>query len=170
MSALGQIKNHWAAKFTLQFLLVLLVFLAIKTYQQRHLVQGTAPPIDGVLLNGQKINLQTYQGQPVLVHFWATWCSVCKMEQNSIEAISKKHAVVTIAMNSGPELDVKKYLQDHNLTFPVLVDENGIIAKQFGVHGVPTSFVINPTGAIAFTEVGYTTGWGLRLRLWFAGD
>ncbi|WP_455210117.1 protein disulfide oxidoreductase [Kaarinaea lacus] len=156
-------------KLVLEIALIFLVFVAIKTYMQRNLVEGVAPPVQGTLLSGQNISLQAYKGQPVLLHFWATWCPVCKLEQNSIDAISKDHSVITIAMNSGNEQEIRTFLKEHHLTFPVLVDENSIIARQFGVQGVPTSFIISPDGNIAFTEVGYTTNWGLRLRLWLAG-
>jgi thiol-disulfide isomerase/thioredoxin len=157
-------------KLALEVALILLVFIALKTYMQRDLAEGTAPPVQGILLSGQPINLQAYKGQPVLLHFWATWCPVCKLEQDSIDAISKDHAVITVAMNSGNDLQVKTYLQEHNLSFPVIVDERSVLAKQFGVQGVPTSFVIDPEGSIAFTEVGYTTSWGLRFRMWLAQD
>jgi thiol-disulfide isomerase/thioredoxin len=168
-----RLKIFWrvrGVRLALELTLVVLVYFAVKTYMQRNLVEGPAPPLQGSLLNGQSVSLQSFRGQPVLVHFWATWCPVCKLEQNSIDAISKDHAVLTIAMNSGDETAVESYLYDNHLTFPVIVDQYSNIAKQFGVQGVPTSFVIDSQGNITFTEMGYTTGWGLRLRLWLALD
>lgn len=170
MYQLKKIRRVRGVRLALELTLVVLVYFAAKTYMQRNLVEGPAPAVTGNLLSGQPVSLQSYRGQPVLVHFWATWCPVCKVEQNSIDAVSKDHAVLTIAMDSGDETAVKSYLRDNNLTFPVIVDQYSIIAKQFGVQGVPTSFVIDPQGNIAFTEMGYTTGWGLRLRLWLAGE
>ena len=155
-------------KLTIEILVILLIYFAIKAYMQRDLIQGTAPPIQSTLLSGQAINLQSYQGKPLLLHFWATWCRVCKLEEDSIDAISKDHPVVTVAMSSGSNKEVETYLKDNNLTFPVINDNNGELAQRFGVTGVPTSFFINPGGEIAYTEVGYTTGWGLRFRLWLA--
>jgi len=170
MQRLRKILQIRGIKLSLEIALIVLVFIAIKTYMQRNLVEGAVPTVQGRLLSGQPVSLQSYKGQPVLLHFWATWCPVCKLEQASIEAISKDHAVVTIAMNSGNDLEVKSYLDEHHLTFPVIVDEHSVIAKRFGVQGVPTSFIINPDGNIAFTEVGFTTSWGLRFRLWMAQD
>jgi peroxiredoxin len=69
-------------------------------------------------------------------------------------------------MNSGADREVKAFLGENNIGFPVLVDNEGAIASRFGVTGVPTSFIIGPDGDITFTEVGYTTEWGLRFRLW----
>ena len=85
-----------------------------------------------------------------------------------IAAISEDHKVVTIAMQSGNDQDIKDYLKEKGINFPIIVDEYGEIAKSFGVQGVPTSFVVDPQGNIDFTEVGYTTSWGLKLRLWLA--
>lgn len=170
MHRLRKLLKIRGVKLTLEITLIFLVFVTIRTYMQRDLVEGQAPLVEGRLLSGQTTSLQSYKGQPVLLHFWATWCPVCKLEQDSIEAISKDHPVITIAMNSGNELEVKAFLEEHKLSFPVLVDEDSVIATQFGVLGVPTSFVIDPNGNIMFTEVGYTTNWGLRFRLWLAKD
>ena len=155
-------------KLTLEILFIAVLFFAIKAYMQRNLIDGPAPLVEGDLLSGQSISLHSFKGQPVLLHFWATWCPVCKLEQGSIEAISKDHNVITIAMNSGNKLEVQAFLEENQLSFPVIVDENGRIAERFGVSGVPTSFIIDNSGNIAFTEVGYTSSWGLRLRLWVA--
>lgn len=159
-----------AVKYALEIAFILLVFFSVKAYMQRHLVEGTAPALQSTLLNGQTVNLQSSTDKPVLLHFWATWCPVCKLEQDSINAISEDHMVITVAMNSGTDLEVQSYLEENNLSFPVIVDENGAIARRFGVRGVPTSFIINSKGGIEFTEVGYTTSWGLRFRLWLAEE
>lgn len=155
-------------KFALQGLLIIALYLAIKAYMQRDLIEGRVPVLQDMLLSGQTVDLQELQGQPVLLHFWATWCSICKLEEGSINAISNDHMVITVAMQSGNHLQVKTYLEENELSFPVVVDEKGVIAKRFGVTGVPTSFIIDANGNIAFTEVGYTTAWGLRFRLWLA--
>jgi thiol-disulfide isomerase/thioredoxin len=106
----------------------------------------------------------------VLVHFWATWCSICRAEQGSISAIAQDHPdVITIAMQSGSPAEVDGYLRAQGIEMPVLNDARGEIANTWGVHGVPASFIVAPDGSIRFTEVGFTTGIGLRLRLWLAG-
>lgn len=157
-------------KYSIEIIFILLVFIVVKTYMQRNLVEGVAPPLSGVLLNGQVFNIQSNQDQPILLHFWSTWCSICKMEEDGIAAISEDHKVITIAMQSGNDQDIKDYLKKQGINFPVIVDEYGEVAKRFGVRVVPTSFVVDSQGNIDFTEVGYTTSWGLRFRLWLAGN
>lgn len=158
-----------ALKIALEILFIVVVYLALKAIMQRHLVEGIAPPLQDISITGQTVNLQSLKGQPVLVYFWATWCPVCKLEQNSINSINKNHKIITVAISSGNASEVKAYLDKNNLNFPVIVDEDNTIATRFGVRGTPTSFVINRNGEIAFTEVGFTTAWGLKIRLWLAG-
>jgi len=73
-----------------------------------------------------------------------------------------------VAMQSGSDDEVAQYMQKEALSFPVLNDPEGVLAAQWGVRGVPASFIVDTAGRIRFVEVGYTTGIGLRLRLWLA--
>ena len=156
-------------KLGAEIVVVLAVYLAIKSFMQRDLIDGPVPSFEGMLLEGQSFNIQSYQGKPVLLHFWATWCSICKMEENSIASISEDYEVITVAMNSGNDVEITAYLEEQGLSFPVVIDEEGAVAERFGVSAVPTSFIIDPNANITFTEVGYTSELGLRLRLWLAG-
>jgi thiol-disulfide isomerase/thioredoxin len=154
----------------IELVLIIAVFFIAKAYSQRHLVKGIAPPILATTISGQQIELANYKGKPLLLHFWASWCPVCELEQDSINAISKDFPVISIAMNSGGEREIKKYMSEQQLDFPTVVDEQAQIARQFGVRGVPTSFIINPDGQIESSEIGYTSETGLRFRLWLANN
>jgi len=155
-------------KIAVEVLLLIVLYLGIKAYMQRDLAAGPAPPLHGQLLSGETVDLQALRNKPVLLHFWATWCKICKLEERSIQAIGKDHTLITVAMESGGPEQVSAYMRDNDLSYPVLVDENGRLARRYGVRGVPASFIIGPGGNILYTEVGYTTPWGLRFRLWLA--
>ena len=157
-------------KVSIEICLILIIYMMLKTWMQRSMIEGPAPAIQGTFLNGQDFDIKNLHGKPALIHFWASWCGICKLEQDSIEAISKEHTVITIAMKSGSPQDVKIFMQQNRLSFPVINDPDGTIADKYGVHAVPASFILNSDGAITFRETGYTTGWGLRTRLWLAGD
>jgi len=60
-------------------------------------------------------------------------------------------------------------MQKKQLAWSVINDTHGHIAESYGVKAVPALFFINTDGDIVFTSVGYTSEWGLRLRLWLAG-
>jgi thiol-disulfide isomerase/thioredoxin len=154
----------------LEIVLIIAVYLVARGYSQRHLVSGTSPAIEATTLGGDQIRLSDFRDKPVLIHFWASWCPVCELEQESIQSISNDYPVVSIAMQSGSELEVSAHLQENKLSFPTIVDEDGKLARQFGVRGVPTSFIITTDKKIKFKEVGYTTETGLRVRLWLAGN
>lgn len=154
--------------FSLQVLLLIAVYIGVKAYTQRDLVQDIPPTLNATLLSGKVFNLQAQRDKPLLLHFWASWCPVCKLEEQSIESINKDRAVVSIAMQSGDEDELKAYMRTEKLTFPVIADNNGDIATRFGVKAVPVSFILNAEGKIVFIESGFTSSLGLQLRLWLA--
>jgi peroxiredoxin len=157
-------------RWALEALVVLALFLGIRAWQQQGVADGPAPPLAGVLLDGRSFDLlAAAKERPVLVYFWASWCSVCRLQQGTIDNVARDHDVVTIAMRSGDTAAVQRHLAEHALTFPVLNDPQGTHAAQWGARAVPASFVVDGEGRIRFVEVGYTSGWGLRSRLWWAG-
>ena len=149
--------------------LIIIVLLLLKAWVQRDVVSGIAPNIQAIALNGQVIDLHKIKEKPILLHFWATWCPVCKLEQSSIENISKDHRLISIAMQSGTNQELKQFMQEEKLSFDVINDQFGLISKKYNVRGVPATFIINKENQIKFIEIGYTTEIGMRLRLWWAG-
>ena len=149
--------------------LLLLALLAFQWWQGRDAPSGPAPPLSGRLLDGRQVSLADYRGAPLLVHFWATWCPVCRLEEGGIEAVSERWPVVTVATGSGEAEEVRAYLRGQGVSLPVLVDPGGEIARRWGVQGVPASFVLDGGGRVRSATRGYSTAWGLRLRLWWYG-
>ncbi len=158
-------KYRWLVEITL---IVIVIFVA-RLWMQRDIVTGIAPDIKAITLKGQSFGLYKNKQRPVLVHFWATWCPVCKLEQSNINNIAKDKFVITIAMQSGNDAELKKFMNEENLTFHVINDEAGTLSRLYNIKGVPVSFIINKDNKIEFVEVGYSTEIGLRLRLWWAG-
>lgn len=150
-------------------LMVVVLLAAVRAYQQRDLPSGAAPQLEGALLDGSRASLAALRGEPVLVHFWATWCGVCRMEQGSIDAVALDRPVLSIASRSGDVASVSQYVASNQVKPRVIVDSSGALAQRFGVHAFPTTFVLDRNGEIRFREVGYTTELGLRARLWLAG-
>lgn len=159
--------RRWAGNLGFVALLVV-IFFGVRFWQQQTLVEGAAPALRATLLGGNTFDLATERENPVQVYFWATWCGVCKLEQGSIESVAADHRVVGVAMHSGTDADVQKYLRENNLKVAVINDPDGTIARQWGVRATPTSFIIDREGRIRYREVGFTTELGMRLRLWLA--
>lgn len=162
-------KRVWLRR-AVELAVVIVVIFGVRAWQQRDIVSGAAPALQGVLLDGKPLSMAAVQaGKPALVHFWATWCPICKTEQASIEALAGDHFnVITVAMQSGTNESVAKFMAEQKLSFPVLNDPDGAISASWGVHAVPASFIVDGEGKIRFVEIGFTTEVGLRLRLWLA--
>lgn len=161
-------KRRWLS-WIRDLALVFIVVLLIQWWQTGSLPSGPAPELAGPMLNGEHLDLKDLRGKPVLVHFWATWCPICRTEDSSIHELAKDYQVLSIATNSGDEQEIHQYLEENELDFPVMLDESGVLGNRWGVKGVPSSFVVDSSGEIRSVAVGYTTGIGLRIRLWLAG-
>lgn len=157
-------------RWLVEALVLIAVLFGVHLYQTRDTVSGPAPALAGAGLNGEALSLDALRGRTVLVQFWATWCPVCRMQEGSIQAISEDWPVLSVALEATPVEALRAYMQREGLNFPVLRDTDGALAARYGVRGTPTAFIVDPAGRIRFTEVGYTTGWGLRLRLWWAAN
>lgn len=145
------------------------LIFGLHSYQTRNAVRGTAPEFGARLIDGGEVRLSDYRGRPLLLQFWATWCPVCRLETDSIDAIARDHQVLSVSLDEMSTTEMQGWLAEQGVSYPVVFDDNGQIARRYGVRGVPSSFIIDAQGNIRFVEVGYTTQAGLRLRLWWAG-
>jgi len=162
----GSRRPRWL-RWLRDILLLLLIFAAVQWWQARNLVEGAAPPLVGLLVDGSPYQFEAKNG-PFLVHFWASWCPICRLEQGSIAGIAADMPVITVATTSGSADEVAAYLREEGLEMPVLMDEDGAIARSWGVSGVPATFVVDTSGDISHAGMGYATELGMRLRLWLA--
>ncbi|MBU0503828.1 MAG: TlpA family protein disulfide reductase [Candidatus Omnitrophica bacterium] len=108
-------------------------------------------------LNNKPFTLSSYKGkQSVIMLFWTTWCPFCREELKVINRMSeelKNEKVEVLAINIGePLAKVSKFIEPYNLTFPVLLDQAGSVARSYGVFGVPTYVIVNDKGSIRLQE------------------
>lgn len=108
---------------------------------------------------GKKHTLSEYKGKIVFLNFWATWCPPCKEEMPYIEELYKqynenKDDVVILGVASpnlgreGSEAYIKEFLKKEGITFPVVFDNNGTMAFEYGITAFPTTLIINKEGYI----------------------
>jgi len=154
-------------KEILYFIVILLIFSNALSYYRSTSLNKEKLNISNITLidNTQfKIN----NDKPTLVQFWATWCPTCKIEAQNIQSLSKDYEVLTIAVSSKGDENIQRYLKEHNLNFKVFNDIDGAYARKFNISVFPTTLIYDKDKNVRFSEVGYTSTWGLTLRMWWA--
>lgn len=147
-------------------LILISVYLSVHYYQTRNLVFGAAPELSAVMLDGRYFpGLDSVQG-PAIIHFWASWCKICEFEHESINHLSQEYSVVSVASQSGNDDEMRAYLKNNRIMYPVINDVSNQVTDAWGVSAYPTSFIVDENNMIRFVEVGLTTEMGLRIRLW----
>lgn len=155
-------------KRILTWLPLLAFFLGLQMFTNRDLVIGQPPALPRQNMDGDTFELAALAGKPAVIYFWASWCSICRAMQGSLQAVAKDHPVIGLALQSGDKEEVGQYMAEHAFHLPTVLDETGEIGKQYGIRGVPALFILGPDGKIRFATAGYTSELGLRLRLWLA--
>lgn len=111
-------------------------------------------------IDNKKRRLSDLRGKVVLVNFWATWCPPCRREMPSIERLShllKGGDFEILAVNVAENLDMVFSFTgtlDPVPTFPIVFDKDGSVLKAWPVRGLPTTFVLDKQGRIAYRAVG----------------
>jgi peroxiredoxin len=100
----------------------------------------------------QEIKLSDYRGKIVLLNFWATFCTPCRMEMPSLQAISIKYQdddiiVVAVSVDQGREKAVKKWIKKMKLEFPIAL-EGGSAGDVYEVSALPVTFIIDKEGQL----------------------
>ena len=108
---------------------------------------------------GQYVKLSDYKGKVVLVNFWATWCGPCALEIPWFEQFeqqyrSKGFEVLGVSMDEDGWNIVKPYISEHKINYRVLLGNDSVGALYGGVDSLPTTFIIDREGRIAFPHVG----------------
>ncbi|MAG14020.1 MAG: hypothetical protein CMN78_05435 [Spirochaetales bacterium] len=113
-------------------------------------------------LNGDDVSLSSFKGKFVFLNFWATWCGPCRVEMPSMQTMYdtlKGYDFEILAVDlQESERTVKKFIQDAEFTFPVVLDRNGRVGADYGARSIPTTYLIN-------TE-GYAIGFLIGSRRW----
>ena len=121
---------------------------------------GNKPPrIALASLNGATVRVpDDFRGKVLMLHFWAGGCSSCKEEMPAMEKFYRqygKKGLVILAVNVGQRKDiVQKLAQEMGISYPVLLDPDQKMAKNYDVAGVPRTYLVDRKGVIRYKILG----------------
>ena len=125
-------------------------------------------------LSGKEVSLASFRGRAVLINFWATWCTPCKLETPWLIELQKKYApqgfeVIGISTEGDDikpsdkaawEKDkqaVEKFVRQEGVPYPILMGGDSIAQPYGGVDDLPTSFYVNRKGMVVAAQMGITS-------------
>lgn len=108
--------------------------------------------------DGKMHDINEWRGKIVVLNFWATWCPPCRREMPSMQRMWQKvkgKGVQVLAINVGEDADtIFEFLGSYPVSFPLLMDRDGSVVKQFPVTGLPTTYIVDPRGKVVYRAVG----------------
>lgn len=128
--------------------------IGIRTFDERIAAVDFGVPS----LAGDETSLSDFSGEFVFLNFWATWCPPCREEMPSMEVLHKELSdypfrILAIDVQEGSQT-VREFVNEFGFTFPILLDESGRVASNYGVRGLPTTYFISPEGIVLGMLVG----------------
>ena len=117
-----------------------------------------APDFELNDIDGNSFRLSDHAGHIVIVNFWATWCPPCREEMPSMQRVwerMREEGVLMIGINVGEDEDtIFQFTADYPVDFPLLMDSDSKVTGQWSVRGLPTTYVVDPDGYIAYRAIG----------------
>lgn len=155
-----------ARRWALELLVVLGVYFSVQGWRSRDALPSDelAPAFSLSTPDGQRVSLADFEGKRVLLHFWATWCGVCKAELPMLRAIeeglSEDEVLLTVVASDDPS-EVRTFAKERELDYPIVIGTPEVLSA-YRISAFPTNYVIDSAGKI----VAHTTGLSTRLGLW----
>jgi len=131
----------------------------LKPLDLRAYPAGTMPPsFAGHTFDARHISITDLRGKVLVVNFWASWCIECRPEMPALDRLHRELAargLAVVGINAREErATVRRYAKDLDLTFPLVLDQDGKINAAYGVVGLPTTFLVGRDGRAVALAIG----------------
>ncbi len=117
-----------------------------------------APDFQLETLAGETVKLSEFQGQRVMLNFWATWCPPCRAEMPDMEKFHQEKDITILAVNltktEATIKDINNFVDEFGLSFPILLDQKIEVANTYQIRPIPTSYMIDSNGIIQYKALG----------------
>jgi cytochrome c biogenesis protein CcmG, thiol:disulfide interchange protein DsbE len=120
-----------------------------------------APDFSLKTLDGQTtITLSELRGKPVILNFWASWCTPCRQEMPALQAAYEAHqgeglTVLAINLTTQDTLpDAQAFIEELQLAMPALADETNAVGEAYHIIGLPTTYFVDAQGIITYLKLG----------------
>ncbi len=124
--------------------------------------QGAAPDFVLPDASGRNVALHNFNGQVVLINFWASWCGPCREEMPLLDELHKRYAPLGFTMlGVNVEEDsaaARKFLSATPVSFPILFDRENAISQLYDVIAMPSTVIVDRQGQIRYIHHGYEAG------------
>ena len=165
-------KNKYNAML-MDALLIFMVLMAFSWWQNRGSLAANnqaATDFKLMALDGTTYQLSGFQGQKVLVYFFAPWCSICRLSAENLNDLRAARSddellILMVALAYDNRAEVETFVSDLDLQVPVLLGSDQLM-RDYQIVGFPTYYVIDETGKLASRSIGYSTELGMRVRTW----
>ncbi len=122
-------------------------------------VGGTMPAYAATSLDGSKFDLAARRDKVVLLNLWATWCGPCRYEIPELQALHAKYGskgfeVVGVSLDEGGAEVVKPFVDEQKITYPIVLDPDGLLADILAASVLPTSALVDRDGKVVWKHIG----------------
>ena len=128
----------------------------------------SAPDFTLTALDGSEVSLSDFQGQPVVLNFWATWCPPCRTEVPALQSVSESLAgeavILGVSLQESPST-VSQFAEEFGITYPVVLDQSGQASLAYRVRSLPTTYLIDERGVVVEVFSGSLSEPLIRTRL-----
>ncbi len=144
---------HKQRTFFLLPVMFVLLFACAKEEKKYLKIGDSAPSFSVTAIDGEQVSLDEYRGDPVILRFWSTDCKYCRADTpifNQYFDRYKEKGLKVIYINTpaaGLE-EIREFVADLEILFPVVLDTDGLLATKYKVRIVPQTIILNPEHTI----------------------